>query len=245
MEIEKKIIKIPLWSVKRRTLSLTTFLFNFNRPDKYYAYAVGQGLDIFKNADDFKAEKAKYYLEKNELVHEAESQVKSQFHFLANAQFYENAYKNNQKELFPSNEHWSDSNTIEDLWYLFKMDSIAYEYIYTFLREKFLIKELTYANFHRMVKVGMIEVDFIELDVTEYEREYSSFKAQNLTQNKKMALKQEKDRLRKINAGVLCGQCGSEKTMVVEYPHNEYQEAKIVCRNCANIWSTSFQRKII
>lgn len=238
MEIEKKIIKIPLWSVKRRMLSLTSPLFNFNRPDRYYAYAVGQGLDIFKNADDFKAEKGKYYLEKNELVHEAEFQVKSQFQFLANTQFYEKAYKNNQKELFPSNEHWSGSNTIEDLWYLFKMDSMAYEYIYIFLREKFLIKELFYANFLRLIKVGMIEVDFIELDVTEYEREYSSFKAQN------MAIKQE-DRLRKINAGVLCGQCDSERTMVVEYPHNEYKETKIACRNCGNIWSINFQRKII
>lgn len=213
-------------------LSLTSPLFNFNRPDRYYAYAVRQGLNIFKNADDFKAEKAKYYLEKNELVHEVEVQAKSQFRFLVNT-LYEKAVKNNQRELFPSNEHWNNSNTKEDLWYLFKMDSIAYEYIYIFLRNKFLIKELTFKLFCRM-----IEVDFIELDVTEYEKEYSSLKAQ------KLALKQE-DRLRKINARVLCGQCGSEKTMVVEYPHNEYQETKIACRNCGNIWSTNFQRKII
>lgn len=224
MEIDKKIIKIPLWSVKRRPL--------FKGIDKYYAYAVGQGLDIFKNADDFKAEKAKYYLEKNELVHEAEFQVKSQFQFLINT-LCEQANKSNQRELFPPNEHWRNSNTKEDLWYLFKMDSRAYGYILTFLRNKFLIKELTFKLFCRMV-----EVDFIELDVTEYEREYSSLKAQTL------ALKQE-DRLRKINAGVLCGQCGSEKTMVVEYPHNEYQGTKIACRNCGNIWSINFQRKII
>lgn len=218
----QKIIMIPIWSVKRKPF--------FKGIVKYYAYAVGNGLGIFKSAEDFKSDKGRWYLEKKELVQEAESEVKRRFHFQVST-LYKQAYKNKKIELFSSNERWHSSNTKEDLWYFFKDDSEASAYIYRFLRDKFFIKKMTYRLFCRM-----IEVEFVELDVTDYEREYSEFRIENST-------RERKNQERKISAGVVCAICGSEKTMVVKFSRNEFEETRISCRKCGNIWGINPYRK--
>lgn len=162
------IIKVPVWFVNNKSFFLGS--------NRYLAYAVGAyGLNIFKNVDDYEDEELEHsktgyrYIGKEKFLREVETEVKNKLDLLVKDS-YKIAYKNKRNELFSDNAYLYPIKNREEQWDILKGDLLTYDYLSEFIGKKFSNKELTF-----WLLGTKVEGSFIEIDVTDYEKEYSEY----------------------------------------------------------------------
>lgn len=215
----EKLIRVPVWIINYKTL--------FKRSDRYYAYALGRNFNIFDSFVNSPLTDKSALFEK----------IKNDFNIRLSGEvgrIYDNAYEDKHVTIFPEGRELSEWNNFSmeprELWYLLQYDAYAFNNI-----SRFLPGRLTYNVFRRVVTV-----DFIELDVSFFENQYTEMlDSKQAQENKKLESIE-----RKIAAGILCPECFSKSTLVIQYSSAKNTNSIISCRDCGNTWSVEpFNKK--
>lgn len=219
------ILKIPVWIINHKTA--------FKKRNRFYACSIGNGFDIFINLNSLDYTGVNQMLSK-----EVEPLLIYRLDLLINTRdAYRRAYVGNKNRLF-SQESDIFPEDKQELWELLKSDIESFNHIEKYISQKYLtISKLTYGVFCKYVSLN-----FIEIDVSWYENKYIEILNNNPEEyffKEKFAEEQQiqKNKRRKIAAGVLCPECSGKNTMVIQLPYNNSQEARISCRDCGNSWS--------